>query len=98
MSMELHEGVVAFRSLTAGREQIVLGRVQVGEISPTEGGSIFRVCFRLTLPEASSRPWHPARDVADARRQALEKINEWMIAAGVTPLTACHRPEGNHGK
>jgi hypothetical protein len=87
MSGELHEGVVAFRPLTPGREQIVLGRVQVGEISPSLNPvSRFPVCYRLDLPDNSSRAWQPARDVADARRQDLEKINDWMIAAGVRPV------------
>jgi hypothetical protein len=87
MTTETHEGVVAFRPLTPGREQIVLGRVQVGEISPTmDPRSRHPVCFRLELPDSSSRAWHPARDVNDARRQAVGKINEWMIAAGLRPI------------
>lgn len=87
MTVETHEGVVAFRPLTTGREQIVLGRVQVGEISPTmDPRSRHPVCFRLELPDASSRAWQPARDVADARRQAVGKINDWMIAAGLRPM------------
>lgn len=86
MGGELHDGVVAFRPLTPGREQIVLGRVQVGEISPTmDPRSRFPMCFRLELPDSSSRAWQPARDILDARRQALEKINDWMIAAGLRP-------------
>ncbi len=86
MTIETHEGVVAFRPLTPGREQIVLGRVQVGEISPTmDPRSRHPVCFRLELPDASSRAWQPARDLSDARRQAVEKINDWMIAAGLRP-------------
>ena len=91
MRGELHEGVVAFRRLAAGREQIVLGSVAVGEISPSmDPRSRFPTCFRLELPDSSSRAWAPARDIADARRQALEKINDWMIAAGVRPCGRQH--------
>ena len=87
MSVELHEGVVAFRPLTPGRESIVLGRVQVGEISPTVNPhSRFPVCFRLELPDSSSSAWQPAFDVADARKRAIKMINDWMIAAGVRPI------------
>ncbi len=86
MSGELHDGVVAFRPLTPGREQIVLGRVPVGEISPVhDPRSLYRVCFRLDLPLASSTAWMPARDVDDAQRQALDKINDWLNAAGLRP-------------
>ena len=35
MGGELHEGVAAFQPLSPGREAVMLGRVQVGEISPT---------------------------------------------------------------
>lgn len=86
--MESHEGVVEFRptQMTAGCEMIMLGRVQVGEISPTmDPRSRYLICFRLELPDASSRAWQPARDVADARRQVVGKINDWMIAAGLRP-------------
>lgn len=85
MSGKAHEGVVAFRPLTLGREAVMLGRVQVGEIMPTDGGR-HQACFRLTLPEAStSSSWRPAQDLADARRLALVKINDWLNAAGVRP-------------
>ncbi len=86
MAGEVHEGVVAFRPLTLGREAVMLGRVQVGEIMPTDGGK-HQACFRLTLPEAStSSAWRPARDVTEAKRLAIAKVNDWMIAAGVTPV------------
>jgi len=86
MPGELHEGVVAFRPLTQGRESIVLGRIQVGEISPSnDPRSRFPTCFRLELPDSSSRAWTPASDIADARRKAIAKINDWMIAAGLRP-------------
>lgn len=83
-----HEGVVAFRpnQVYVGREMIMLGRVQIGEISPTlDPRSRFPFCFRLELPDASSRAWQPARDVADARRQVVGKINDWLNAAGLVP-------------
>jgi hypothetical protein len=86
MTISLHEGVVAFRPLSPGREQIVLGAVNVGEIMPTSLGSRCPTCFRIALPDASSMAWQPARDVADARRRAIEKINDWMIAAGLRPV------------
>lgn len=85
MSGEAHEGVVAFRPEAIGREVILLGRVQVGEIMRNEGLR-HQACFRLMLPEASaSSTWRPARDVEDARRLALIKINDWMQAAGLVP-------------
>lgn len=87
--MEPHDGVVGFRpaQTSIGRETIMLGRVQVGEISPSvDPRSRFPFCFRLELPDASSRAWQPARDVADARRQVVGKINDWLDAAGVAPI------------
>lgn len=87
MSVALHEGVVAFRPSSSGREVILLGRMEIGEISPTvDPRSRFPTCFCINLPGSSSKAWQPARDIADARRQALEKINDWMIAAGVRPI------------
>jgi hypothetical protein len=88
-TMCAHEGVVAFRPAhtVSGRETIMLGRVQVGEISPSvDPRSRFPFCFRLELPDASSRAWQPARDVADARRQVVGKINDWLNAAGLVPV------------
>jgi hypothetical protein len=89
--METHEGVVAFEPMIMGRQGIMLGRVRVGEIAPSEirdPNSRCAFCFRLDLPDMSSRAWQPARDVADAQRQALVKINDWLNAAGVTPIGA----------
>lgn len=87
MTTITHEGVVAFRPLTQSREQIVLGRINVGEIMPTsDPRSRYPTCFRLALPDCSSQPWQPAVDIADARRLALEKINDWLIAAGLQPV------------
>ena len=83
---EAHEGVVAFRLEPSGRETVVLGRVDVGEISPVaDPRSHFPMCFRLYLPGSSSRAWTPARDVADARRLALARINDWLNAADLRP-------------
>ncbi len=82
----MHDGVVAFEPLSPGRESIMLGRVAVGEIGPVhDPRSRFPVCFRLELPDNSTHAWRPARDIADARRQALQRINDWMEAAGVRP-------------
>lgn len=86
MTGEAHEGVVAFRKLSAGREAVMLGGIQIGEISPTlHPRGRFPVCFRLSLPDCSSSAWTPARDADDAKRLVLETINNWMHAAGVTP-------------
>jgi len=85
MAGESHDGVVAFRPLTLGREAVMLGRVTVGEIMPTAGGR-HQACFRLLLPEVSAAAWHPAKNIADARRLALVKINDWLNAAGLTPI------------
>lgn len=86
---ELHDGVVAFQPLSPGREGIMLGLVQIGEIGPTIApDSRFPICFRVDLPNLSSRPWHPSRSIADARRQAAEMIGHWMDAAGVVPVGA----------
>lgn len=87
MPAEVHEGVVAFQPAALGRETILLGRVQVGEIVPIERGA-WQASFRLLLPEASATSWRPARDVADARRLALIKINDWLNAAGLAPSGA----------
>jgi hypothetical protein len=77
---------VAFLPLALGREQIMLGRVPVGEIGPTHGPrSRFPMCFWLDLPGASSRAWHLAPDAADARRQAVGKINDWLNAVDLRP-------------
>ena len=85
MSRE-HEGVVAFRPLTPGREAIVLGLVDIGEISPVhDPRSRYSTCFRLDLPGTSSRAWQPARDITDAKRQVLVKINDWLNAADLRP-------------
>jgi len=86
MAGDSHDGVVAFRPLSAGREAIVLGLVDIGEISPVlDPRSRFEMCFKLDLPGSSSRAWQPARDVDDARRQVLMRINDWLNAAGVRP-------------
>ncbi|MBR1150110.1 hypothetical protein [Bradyrhizobium sp. JYMT SZCCT0428] len=84
MGGELHDGVVAFQPAALGRETIMLGRVQVGEIMPS-GESGRRACFRLTLPESSATSWRPASDMTEARRLAATKINDWLNAAGLRP-------------
>ena len=86
MDGDRHEGVVAFLPLALCREQIMLGRVPVGEIGPAHGvRSRFPTCFRIDLPGASSRAWHPTPSIEDARRQAAEKINDWLDAADLRP-------------
>jgi hypothetical protein len=86
---ELHQGVVAFEPLTLGREAVMLGRVQVGEIMPT-GGKRFQFAFRLSLPDTGASAWRPAADLTEARRLAAIKINDWMNAAGVVPAGGCN--------
>ncbi len=86
MSDQPHDGVVAFQPLSTGRESIWLGAVQIGEIGPAMSPSVHPICFRLDLPSISSRAWHPVRSIEDARRQAAEKINDWLNAAGVVPV------------
>jgi hypothetical protein len=86
MGGELHDGVVAFRPLSSGREAVVLGRVDVGEISPVaHPTSAIAMCFRIQLPGLTSHAWTPARDVTEARRLALEQINDWLNAADLRP-------------
>jgi hypothetical protein len=84
MAGESYAGVVTFQSLALGREAVMLGRVQVGEIMPMERGR-FSACFRLSLPDASASSWRPARDLNDARRLATIKINDWLNAADLRP-------------
>jgi hypothetical protein len=86
MGGELHDGVVAFRALSPGRESIVLGKIPVGEIGPVhDPRSLYPVCFRIGLPYASSSAWMPARSIEDARAQAVDKIGHWLDAAGLMP-------------
>ena len=84
MGGELHDGVVAFRPVALGRETIMLGRVQVGEIMPIERGH-WQASFRLHLPEASATSWRPVHSMHEARRLAAIKINDWLNAAGLRP-------------
>jgi hypothetical protein len=83
MGGEAHDGVVAFRPIALGREAVMLGRVQVGEIMPTDGGR-HQACFRLTCPRPREQLAARA-DIADARRLALIKINDWLNAADLRP-------------
>lgn len=84
---EQHEGVLAFRTDSPGRECILLGRIPVGEIGPVlDDRSPYNSWLRIDLPYVASRRHLPAHDIADARRQAIEKINDWMIAAGLRPV------------
>ncbi len=84
MGGESHEGVVVFQPASFGRETILLGRVQVGEIMPIERGH-WAASFRLHLPEASASSWRPARTMDEARRLATIKINDWLNAADLRP-------------
>jgi len=78
------DGVV-FQRLGLGREAVVLGRVQVGEIMEMDGDR-FGACFRLMLPEASATAWRPVRDRDEARRLTRIKVADWLNAAGLQPI------------
>lgn len=85
--IELYEGVVAFKLQASGHQHIMLGTLTIGEISLSmDPRSQYPFCFRLELAGVSSKAWQPARDITDAKRQALEKINDWLIAAGLQPV------------
>jgi hypothetical protein len=81
------DGVVSFRPLSAGRWAVLLGKVQVGEIAPTEEQSRHTHCFRLSLPDSAAAPWRPARDLAVARFQVLRHLNDWLNAADLVPVS-----------
>jgi hypothetical protein len=86
MDGESHDGVVAFTPLPSGREAVMLGLIQVGEISPVhDPRSRYPICYRIELPWAATRAWEPASDIAEAHRLALRKINDWLNAAGLRP-------------
>lgn len=86
MGGDLHQNIVAFAPLSPGREAVMLGHIQVGELSPThDPRSQFQTCYRLDLPGLSSRAWQPARDLAEARRLTLRRINDWLNAADLRP-------------
>ncbi|PPQ42144.1 hypothetical protein [Rhodopseudomonas palustris] len=78
---------VTFQRLGLGREAVVLGRVQVGEIMEIEGDR-GGACFRLNLPEASTTSWRPARDCDEARRLSRGQVSDWIEAAGLRPVRA----------
>jgi len=87
MTQEAHDGVVAFTPLSAGREQVTLGRLTVGEIAPvSDPRSLYPYCWGLTLPFAMSQyRLAPARDIDDARKQVLDRINDWLQLANLRP-------------
>ncbi|AVT76615.1 hypothetical protein RPPS3_25520 [Rhodopseudomonas palustris] len=78
---------VTFQRLGLGREAVVLGRVQVGEIMEIEGDR-GGACFRLNLPEASTTSWRPVRDRDEARRLSRGQVSDWIEAAGLRPVRA----------
>ncbi|NPU69987.1 hypothetical protein HL667_33700 [Bradyrhizobium sp. 83012] len=89
MSQDLHDGIVLFAPLSPGCERILLGTIEIGEIRPTQHPSArLPICFKLDLPNVSSRPWHPAQSIEDARRLAAAKIGDWIDAAGLVPVRA----------
>jgi hypothetical protein len=84
MDGEAHAGVVAFKPQQLGRELVMLGQVQVGEIVPIEAGR-YSASYCLHLPQCPTR-WRPAADAETARRLVLAHVNDWLNAAGLTPL------------
>ena len=76
---------VTFQHLGLGREAVVLGRVQVGEIMELDSDRA-GACFRLMLPEASATNWRPVRDRDEARRLSRVKVADWLNAAGLRPV------------
>jgi hypothetical protein len=91
MDGESHEGVVSFEPQPSGRETVMLGRVQVGEIAhAADPRGRFKMCFRLLLPDSAAAPWQPAADRDAARRGVLVHINDWLNAADVRPNGTSH--------
>lgn len=87
MSQEAHDGVVAFTPLSAGREQVKLGQLTVGEIGPVgDPRSQYAYYWGLTLPWAMSQyKLAPARDIEDARKQVVDRIGDWLQLANLRP-------------
>lgn len=86
MDAEAHAGVVSFEPQPSGRETVLLGRVTVGEISPTaDPRGRYTMCFRLALPDSAAGAWQPATNSEAARRGVLQHLNDWLNAADVRP-------------
>lgn len=83
----LHDGVVVFRPTTPGCEEVMLGRIPIGEIGPVrDPRSRFPFYFRIDLPHSRTNArLNPAMSIEDAREKVTSKINDWMNAAGVVP-------------
>lgn len=73
---------VSTHAQSLGREIVLLGAVQVGEIIAIERGR-FTAAYRLILPDSAVSTWRPASDSAAARRALLEHLDDWLNAAGV---------------
>lgn len=79
------DGPVVFKPLAAGRELVMLGLVQVGEIIPLEDQRRHKASYRIMLPDCAAVSWRPAVDIEAARRGVLHHINEWLNAADLRP-------------
>lgn len=78
-------GPVVFKTLPAGREAVMLGQVQVGEIMPLEDQRRHKASYRIMLPDCAAIAWRPVPDIEAARRGVLHHINDWLNAADLRP-------------
>lgn len=78
------EPMVTFAPAAEGRELVMLGVVQIGEISPWHGGVSI---WRLWLP--SCGPGFRRAPCLDAARdQITDRIEQWVEAAGLRSVHA----------
>ncbi len=78
-------GPVVFKPLAAGREAVMLGLVQVGEIMPLQDQRKHKASYRIMLPDCAAVAWRPVLDIEAARRGVLHHINDWLNAADLRP-------------
>lgn len=78
-------GPLVFKALAAGREAVMLGAVQVGEIMPITEPIKHSHCFRVTLPDSAATRWRPAGSLDAARRGIHRFIGDWLNAADLRP-------------
>lgn len=76
--------MVSFAPAADGRELVMLGLVQVGEISPWGGGLS---CWRLWLPSCGGQ-FGRAGTLKAAREHLISRIEQWVEAAGLRSAQA----------